>query len=59
MGRPRGTTTEATSFSLNKGVLARLNAYSAQTMIPKTKLVEKAITDFLDKIGFEQDPEKK
>ncbi len=58
MGRPRGTTTEATSFSLNKDVLARLNAYSAQTMIPKTKIVEKGITDYLDKVGFEQNPEK-
>lgn len=54
MGRPRGTTTEATSFSLNKDVLARLNAYSAQTMIPKTKIVEKSIMDFLDKMGFEK-----
>ena len=52
MGRPKGKTTEATSFSLNKDVLARLNAYSKETMIPKTKVLEKAITDFLDAIGF-------
>ena len=54
MGRPRGTTTEATSFSLNKDVLARLNAYAAQTMIPKTKIVEKSIMEYLDKMGFEK-----
>ena len=54
MGRPKGKTTECTSFSMNKEVLARLNAYSEQTMIPKTKVVEKAITDYLDKTGFEK-----
>ena len=55
MGRPKGKTTECTSFSMNKDVLARLNAYSEQSMVPKTKIVEKAITDFLDKIGFKSD----
>ena len=52
MGRPKGKTTECTSFSMNKDVLARLNAYSEQSMIPKTKVVERAITDYLDKQGF-------
>ena len=55
MGRPRGKTTECTSFSMNKDVLNRLNAYSEVSMIPKTKIVEKAITDFLDKLGFQTD----
>lgn len=55
MGRPRGKTTECTSFSMNKDVLNRLNAYSEESMIPKTKIVEKAITDFLDKLGFHTD----
>lgn len=55
MGRPRGKTTECTSFSMNKDVLNRLNAYSEVSMIPKTKIVEKAITDFLDKLGFHTD----
>lgn len=54
MGRPKGKTTECTSFSMNKEVLARLNAYSEQSMIPKTKVVEKAITEYLDKLGFDQ-----
>ena len=52
MGRPKGVTTECTSFSLNKEVLARLNAYSAESMIPKTKVVETAVTAYLDKQGF-------
>lgn len=48
MARPKGKTTEPTCFSLNKEVLARLNAYAEKTMIPKTKVVEKAITDYID-----------
>lgn len=55
MGRPKGKTTEATSFSLNKEVLARLNAYSEETMVPKTKVVEKSITDYLDKLGYKSE----
>ena len=54
MGRPKGKTTEATSFSLNKDVLARLNAYSEVSMVAKTKVVEKAVTEYLDKVGFKQ-----
>lgn len=59
MGRPRGRTTTATSFSLNTEILARLDAYSEKSMVPKTKIVEKAITEYLDKQGrieFTQDP---
>jgi predicted transcriptional regulator len=52
MGRPQGRNTEATSFSLNKQVLARLNAYSAQSMVAKTKIVEKSITEYLDRQNF-------
>lgn len=54
MGRPQGRNTEATSFSLNKEVLARLNAYSAYSMVPKTKVVEIALTQYLDKTGFDK-----
>ena len=55
MGRPQGRNTEATSFSLNKEVLARLNAYSKESMVPKTKVVEISITEYLDKIGFDKE----
>ncbi len=48
MARPKGKTTEPTCFSLNKEVLARLNAYAEKTMIPKTKVVEKAITEYIN-----------
>ena len=54
MGRPKGKNTECTSFSLNKDVLARLNSYSEYSMVAKTKIVEKAITEYLDKTGFDQ-----
>ena len=52
MGRPRGRSTEATSFSLNKDILERLNAYSQFSMISKTKIVERSITEYLDKQNF-------
>jgi predicted DNA-binding protein len=55
MGRPQGRNTEATSLSLNKEVLARLNAYSAYSMVSKTKVVEKSITEYLDKMNFTQE----
>ena len=55
MGRPQGKTTECTSFSMNKEVLARLNAYSEATMVPKTKVVERSITEYLDKQDFQVD----
>lgn len=55
MGRPKGKTTECTSFSLNKDVLARLNAYSEESMISKTKVVERSITEYLDKVGFKKE----
>lgn len=54
MGRPKGRTTEPTSFSMNKEVLARLNAYSEESMISKTKVVERSITEYLDKVGFQK-----
>ena len=54
MARPRGKNTECTSFSLNKEVLARLNAYSAASLVPKTKVIEAAVTEYLDKQGFEK-----
>ena len=55
MGRPKGRSTEATSFSLNKDVLARLNAYSEYSMVSKTKIVEKSIMEYLDKVNFNQE----
>lgn len=54
MGRPKGVNTECTSFSLNKEVLAKLNAYSEYSLISKTKIVEKAVLEYLDKVGFTQ-----
>lgn len=55
MGRPQGRNTECTSFSLNKEVLARLNAYSAYSMVSKTKVVERSITEYLDRTGFDKE----
>ena len=50
MGRPKGRHTTATSFSLNTEVLNRLNRYAETSMIPKTKILEKALTEYLDKL---------
>lgn len=52
MGRPKGKTTECTSFSLNKEVLAKLNAYSEYSMISKTKIIERSVLEYLEKVGF-------
>ena len=54
MSRPKGKTTECTSFSLNKEVLEKLNAYSEYSMISKTKIVERSIMEYLEKVGFTQ-----
>ena len=43
-------TTKSTSFSLNKDVLERLNKYSEKSMISKTKIVERAIIEYLDNV---------
>ena len=55
MGRPKGKTTVPTSISLNKDVLARLKAYSAETMVPTTKVIEKSVTKYLDELGFKSE----
>ena len=52
MGRPKGVTTKPVCFSLNKDVVARLDAYHDATDVPKTKIVENGIMTYLDQKGF-------
>ena len=40
---------EARSFRIRKEILARLDKYSEETMIPKTAVVEMALKLYLDK----------
>ena len=50
MGRPKGKNTEPVCFSLNKDVVSRIDAYHKSSMVPKTKIVEAAVTEYLDKV---------
>ena len=45
--KPKGV--KITSFSLRYSIWARLNRVSTESGIPATKIVEKAITEYLDK----------
>ena len=49
MVNTKGRNTKSTSFSLNIGILDRLDAYSDVSNLSKTKIVEQALTEFLDK----------
>ena len=52
MARPKGINTMPVCFSLNKDVVDNLNKYSKQSMVPKTKIIEKALSDYFEKVGF-------
>lgn len=43
---------EFVNCKVRQDIADRLNAYSEETMIPKTAIVEKAIEEYLDKIKF-------
>ena len=60
MGRPKGRNTEPTSFSLNTKVIERIKAYHKFSNVPKTKIVEVAVTQYLDSLNFmvEKDSEE-
>jgi predicted DNA-binding protein len=48
VSRPKVKESGAVSFRLRKDLLDRLNEYSEETMIPKTRVVEKALESYLD-----------
>ena len=40
------------NFKLDAMIVERLNRYSQESMIPKTRIVEKALEDFLNKVEY-------
>lgn len=41
------------NFKLDADIATKLEEYSEQSMIPKTRIVEKALKDFFENIGIE------
>lgn len=52
MARPKGINTTPVCFSLHKETVDNLNKYSKESMIPKTKIIERALSDYFEKVGF-------
>lgn len=50
MGRPKGINTKLVNFSLHHEIIDRLEKYSKASMIPKTRIVERALYEYLDKM---------
>lgn len=40
---------KASTYSLDVEVLKKLEEYSKETMIPKTRIIERAIIEYIDK----------
>lgn len=53
MARIKEKESEARSFRMRKDICERLDAYSEKSMIPKTKIVEKATEEYLNKVAPE------
>lgn len=50
MAKPKTKDSKVTSFSLDVKVLDRMNEYSKKTFVPKTKIIEQAVTEYLNKM---------
>ena len=50
MPKPKTKDSKTTSFSLDVKVLDRMNEYSKKTFVPKTKIIEQAVTECLNKM---------
>lgn len=53
MARPKTKESTLRTFRIDNRVGDRLDAYSEETKIPKTAVVEKAVTEYLDKVAPE------
>lgn len=53
MARPKTKESTLRTFRMNNIIGDRLDAYSESTKIPKTALVEMALTEYLDKVAPE------
>ena len=50
MGRPKSKDAKSTSFSLDVEILERLAVSAKELNVPKTKIVERAISEYLDRL---------
>lgn len=50
MSRPKIKESKLRTFRMDNKIGDRLDAYSADTKIPKTAVVETALTEYLDRI---------
>ena len=53
MSRPKTKESTLRTFRMDNRVGDRLDAYSAETKIPRTAVVEEAVTEYLDKVAPE------
>lgn len=49
MSKPKTKESKATTFTLDVKVIDLLSEYSEETMIPKTRIVERAIVEYIEK----------
>lgn len=50
MPKKKSKESKITSFSLDVNILDRLDKYSKKTYIPKTRIIEVAVTEYLDRM---------
>lgn len=50
MARPKGEPRKQTCFTLDTAILQRLQDYSDRTYVPKAKVIQLAIVEYLDKM---------
>lgn len=54
MAKPKTKDSKIVSFSLDMKVLEKLDDYSNKTYVPKTKVVELAVSKYIDDITNKQ-----
>lgn len=55
MGRPKIKESVPISFRFNKALADQLDGYSEKSMIAKTRIVERAVEEYLKKVGYTQE----
>lgn len=50
MTRPKTKESTPIAFRLESGLVDKLNEYSKKSMIPKTRIVEQALREYLEKV---------
>lgn len=49
MPRPKGEPRKQTCFTLDESLINRLEEYSKKSMVPKARVVDRALKDYLDR----------